>query len=122
MVEPSVAAHRKFVGTACLYRHLASRPPPFLRRNLDAALDRHAELLVRSQSKKGVDSVGAVGVVAPAVGVADALGEMSANEKREAGWDYPTAEMLKDLLKGRRPVLRMDGLRVRHGDAIASDG
>ena len=118
MVEPSVAAHRKFVGTACLYRHLASRPPPFLRRNLDAALDRHAELLARS--KKDVVGVSAaVGVVPAAL---EGEGEMSANEKREAGWDYPTAEMLKDLLKGRRPVLRMVGLRVRHGDGVASDG
>lgn len=49
---------------------------------------------------------------------------MSANEKREAGWDYPTAEMLKDLLKGQRPMLRLDALRVRHGDtsAGATDG
>ena len=113
MVEPSVAAHRKFVGTACLYRHLASRPPPFLRRNLESALDRHAELLARSKG----DAV----VVSPA----DATGGgMSANEKREAGWDYPTAEMLKDLLKGQRPMLRLDALRVRHGDtsAGATDG
>jgi hypothetical protein len=107
MVEPSVAAHRKFVGTACLYRHLASRPPPFLRRNLDLALDRHAELLARSRG------VGSVAVVADATGG----GEMSANEKREAGWDYPTAEMLKDLLKGQRPMLRLDALQIRHGGA-----
>ena len=112
MVEPSVAAHRKFVGTACLYRHLASRPPPFLRRNLESALDRHAELLARSRS-------------AAATTVVDATrgGEMSiANEKREAGWDYPTAEMLKDLLKGQRPMLRLDALQIRHGDAAAVDG
>jgi len=106
MVEPSVATHRKFVGTACLYRHLASRPPPFLRRNLDQALDRHAELLARLRSVVG-------SVVADATG----RGEMSANEKREAGWDYPTAEMLKDLLKGQRPMLRLDALQVRHGGA-----
>ena len=114
MVEPSVAAHRKFIGTACLYRHLASRPPPFLRRNLETALDRHAELLARSKSKGDA-------VCSPA----DATGGgMSANEKREAGWDYPTAEMLKDLLKGQRPMLRLDALRVRHGDtsAGATDG
>jgi hypothetical protein len=112
MVEPSVAAHRKFVGTACLYRHLASRPPPFLRRNLDAALDRHAELLARS---KGVANTATTTVVDATGG-----GEMSiANEKREAGWDYPTAEMLKDLLKGQRPMLRLDALQVRHGDAVA---
>ena len=119
MVEPSVAAHRKFVGTACLYRHLASRPPPFLRRNLDRALDRHAELLAESRSK----GVAVAGTVVPVVD-ATARGEMSANEKREAGWDYPTAEMLKDLLKGQRPRLRLDGLRVRHGgvDGVGVEG
>ena len=49
---------------------------------------------------------------------------MSANEKREAGWDYPTAEMLKDLLKGQRPMLRLDALRLRHEDGAggATDG
>jgi hypothetical protein len=109
MVEPSVAAHRKFVGTACLYRHLASRPPPFLRRNLETALDRHAQLLARLKPKG--DAV----VAYPADATAGR--GMSANEKREAGWDYPTAEMLKDLLKGQRPMLRLDALRVRHGDA-----
>lgn len=114
MVEPSVATHRKFVGTACLYRHLASRPQPFLRRNLELALDRHAELLAKSRV-----------AAATATTVVDATGggEMSiANEKREAGWDYPTAEMLKDLLKGQRPMLRLDALQVRHGDAAAIDG
>lgn len=110
MVEPSVAAHRKFVGTACLYRHLASRPPPFLRRNLDLALDRHAELLARSRGA-------AVAAPADATG-----GGMSANERREAGWDYPTAEMLKDLLKGQRPMLRLDALQVRHWEAVGADG
>jgi hypothetical protein len=105
MVAPSVAAHRKFVGTACLYRHLALRQPPFLQRNLDRALDRHAELLAKS--KGAVD--------APER-------EMSANERREAGWDYPTAEMLKDLLKGQKPTLRLDALQIRHNDAAGFEG
>lgn len=106
MVEPSVATHRKFVGTACLYRHLASRQPPFLQRNLDRALDRHAELLARS--RRGL-------VNAPE-------GEMSANERRQAGWDYPTAEMLKGLLKGQKPHLKLDALQIRHNDAAESEG
>jgi hypothetical protein len=46
---------------------------------------------------------------------------MNANEKREAGWDYPTAEMLKDLLKGQKPMLRLDALQVRHCNAVAAD-
>ena len=57
------------------------------------------------------------GSVAAAVSADATGGEMSANEKREAGWDYPTAEMLKDLLKGQRPMLRLDALQVRHGGA-----
>lgn len=36
-----------------------------------------------------------------------------ANEERESGWDYPTMEMMEGLLRGRRPVLRLGGLRVR---------
>ena len=39
--------------------------------------------------------------------------EMVANEKRESGWDYPTKEMLQDLLRGQKPVLRIDGLQIR---------
>lgn len=105
MVEPSVAAHRKFVGTACLYRHLALRPPPFLRRNLERALNQHEKLLARSK------------------GVVDELdGEMSANERRDAGWDYPTYEMMKDLVKGQKPTLRLDALQIRHADATGTEG
>jgi len=105
MVEPSVATHRKFVGTACLYRHLALRQPPFIRRNLDRALDRHAELLAKS--KGGVD--------APER-------DMSANERREAGWNYPTKDMLENLLKGQKPTLRLDALQIRHSDAAGFGG
>lgn len=96
MVESSVATHRKFVGTAGLYCHIALRNPPFLRRNLDRILDRHEELLAISR------------------GNVDGLeGDMSANERRDAGWDYPTTEMMEDLLKGQKPVLRLDALQIR---------
>lgn len=97
MVESAITTHRKFVGTACLYRHLALRKPPFLHRNLNFILERHEKLLAVSRG-------GAV------------HGEMSANERRDVGWDYPTTEMLEDLLKGQKPVLNVDGLRIwRHG-------
>lgn len=96
MVESSVATHRKFVGTACLYRHIALRKPPFLRRNLDKVLGRHEKLLAASR------------------GDFDALvEEMNANERRHAGWDYPTTEMMEDLLRGQKPVLRLEALQIR---------
>jgi hypothetical protein len=106
MVEPSVAAHRKFVGTASLYRHLALGQPPFLQRNLNRALDSHAKLLAKSK--------GAV--------VDELEGEMSPNEKREAGWDYPTTEMMTDLMKGQKPMLRLDALQIRHPDNTGTRG
>lgn len=98
MVEPSVAEHRKFVGNACLYRHLALRRPPFLARNVNQALDGFEKALAKS--KGAVDE--------------PPDGKMSANEKVRAGWNYPTPEMMKDLLKGQKPTLRLDGLQIRH--------
>jgi len=103
MVE-SVATHRKFVGTASLYRHLAFRKPPFLQRNLNFVLDRHEQLLGISRGVDGLE------------------GEMSANSRRGSGWDYPTAEMMKDLLKGRKPVLRLDALQIRRHDSPPAYG
>ncbi|KAK4550616.1 hypothetical protein LTR36_000195 [Oleoguttula mirabilis] len=38
---------------------------------------------------------------------------MVANERRSAGWDYPTNEMLQDLVKGEKPVLQIDALQLR---------
>lgn len=105
MVAPSVATHRKFVGTACLYRHLALRQPPFLQRNLDRALDQHEKILATSRA------------------VVDAPeGEMSANERREAGWDYPTKDMLEGLMKGQKPSLRLEALQIRHNDTAEELG
>lgn len=109
MIESSVATHRKFVGTACLYRQLAERKPPFLVRNLNLALDRQENLLAAEKLKGVVDGLGV-----------EADSEMSgfANERREVGWGYPTAEMMRDLLKGQKPVLRLDRLWMRR---IGSD-
>jgi hypothetical protein len=99
MSLPSVAEHRKFVGTACLYRHLALRKPPFLQRNVDFALERHATLLAGAGVGGGR--------------------EIRVNV---AGWEYPTAEMMKDLVKGQKPVLRVDGLQMRRGDVVGLHG
>ena len=87
MVEKDL--YRKFVGNVCLYRELAVREPPtFLRRNLDQALDAHERLLSQDATP-------------------------DTNGQTSTGWDYPDNEMLQDLLKGRRPVLRIDALQLR---------
>lgn len=96
MVESSVATHRKFVGTACLYRHLALRKPPFLGRNLDRALDWHEKSLALQKA----------GVVPAAV----VEREMEANVERDF---LPDADVMEELLKGRSPVLRLNGLQLR---------
>lgn len=108
MVEPSVAVHRKFVGNACLYRHLALRRPPFLVRNVHQALDGFERSLARSK--------GAAGAVDE-----PADGEMSANERVRAGWNYPTKEMMEDLVKGQKPTLRLDGIRIRHSESAEAE-
>lgn len=104
MVEQ--VAHRKLVGNACLYRELATRPRSFLRRNLNYILDKHEQDLLNTR----------------AVDAAEQNGEMIANEVRTAGWDYPTKEMLDDLMKGQRPVLKLDALHLRRHDATKSTG
>ncbi|KAK6416819.1 hypothetical protein LTR95_017409, partial [Oleoguttula sp. CCFEE 5521] len=101
MVES--AAHRKLIGNAYLARELATRNSSFLRRNLRRALDGHKQDLAALQSKETGDP-----------GLLDV---MAATEHRDAGWNYPTADMLKDLVKGQKPVLRILGLQLRRGDA-----
>lgn len=103
----SVATNRKFTGTACLYRHLALRKPPFLRRNLDVILDRHEKSLAASRKR-------ASGGLELERGEVNGMAMAAlANEERESGWDYPTMEIMEGLLRGRKPVLRLGGLRVR---------
>jgi len=90
-------AYRKFVGNVCLYRELAVREPPtFLRRNLDQALDAHGRLL-RLESTQRTGSREAT----------------MARERTFTGDEYPTKEMLQDLMSGRDPVLRIDALQLR---------
>ena len=109
MVEPSVAVHRKFVGNACLYRHLALRRPPFLVRNVYKALDGFEKALAGSRGA----AAGAVDEPAD--------GEMSANERVRAGWNYPTKEMMEDLVKGQKPTLRLDNIRIRHCESAEAE-
>lgn len=90
-----IATHRRFVGNVCLYLGVAARlPRPFLQRNLNTVLDAHARQLTDFTTEKPYEA-------------------MVANERRSAGWDYPTHEMLQDLVKGQKPVLRIDALQLR---------
>ena len=99
MVEVA-ANHRKLVGNVCQYRKIGA-PSLFLKRNLNYILGSH-ERLLRQDSNEAPNE------------------EMIANERRTAGWDYPTKEMLQDLLKGQKPVLRVDSLQIRHPSSKAS--
>ena len=93
MVEGQ-ANFKKFVGNVCLHRELGVGRR-FLRRNLRHILDTHEKLLQQTSN--------------------DALRQdMIANEKRSSGWDFPTREMLDDLMRGQKPILQVDSLQVRH--------
>ena len=100
--------HRNLVAKAALWRDLA-RPAPrtFLRRNLNYILDRNEQELLRERSH-----------------ATDALssGEdtMIANEKRSAGWDFPTVDMLTDLLDGKKPVLSIVSIQLRRHSSSSS--
>ncbi|OQN99545.1 hypothetical protein B0A48_14687 [Cryoendolithus antarcticus] len=104
MVES--AAHRKLIGNAYLARELATRNPSFLRRNLRRALDGHKRDLAALRSKE--------------TGESGPLHDMAATERRDAGWNYPTVAMLKDLVKGQKPVLQISGLQLRRADATGT--
>lgn len=107
MVESYVSISRKFTANACLYRDVGL-PKRFLRRNLRTILDSHERSLhwephhISLSDQKPDDA---------------SSEDMIANERRAAGWDYPTKEMLDDLTKGDKPVLQLAGLRLRHSKA-----
>ncbi|KAK3695982.1 hypothetical protein LTR37_018200 [Vermiconidia calcicola] len=100
MIETS-ANHKKLVGNVCLHRNLAVERR-FLRRNLRHILDSHENLLKHPDSN---DS--------PAK-------DMIANEKRTSGWDFPTKQMLEDLMNGRKPVLQLKKLQIRQPGSTAN--
>ncbi|KAK5108907.1 hypothetical protein LTR62_007709 [Meristemomyces frigidus] len=92
MVDP--VPQRRITGFFCLYKHLTyQRPQLFLQRNLNTVLDAH-ERILKGDSEELTCAA------------------MVANERRRSGWDYPTKEMLDDLVRGVKPELRIDGLRL----------
>ncbi|EMC96752.1 hypothetical protein BAUCODRAFT_34144 [Baudoinia panamericana UAMH 10762] len=93
-----IASQRRITGNVSLYRLLAAREPRvFLRRNLNTVLDAHNASLEAAKAGHATAPYEA----------------MIANERRRAGWDFPTRLMLNDLLKGQRPVLQIDALRLK---------
>jgi hypothetical protein len=99
MVEPS-ANHKKIVGNVCLHRELLPQRR-FLRRNLRHILDSHENLIQRAITSNDPSSVSKLDK------------DMSTNGKRILGFDYPTREMLEDLMKGRKPIVRIVALQIR---------
>ena len=94
MVESASLTTRRFTANACLHRGFAPGRR-FLRRNLRHILDTHEFLLHRKADDASYET-------------------MIANERRRAGWNFPTVGMLRDLVKGERPVLQIDALYFRH--------
>jgi hypothetical protein len=88
--------HRTSIAHICLDLGIASRVPrPFLQRNINTILDANEKLLKQQGSDAGPHEA------------------MIANERRPAGWDFPTTKMLEDGLKGQRPILKIGALQVR---------
>ncbi|GAB7365711.1 hypothetical protein MBLNU230_g7049t1 [Neophaeotheca triangularis] len=107
MVESS-AAHRKFVANVSLDRHLAKRrqaQPTFLRRNVNSALDWHSRLLAELRQRQSAS--GSEGVLFL---LSDAL--VTRPNRNQSNLQYPSLEMLKNLTKGQKPALKVDGLRI----------
>jgi len=90
----------KRAGNSCLYRDRVQRS--FLRRNIEAILDAHELLLTGSVDKPAYEL-------------------MVANERRKSGWDFPTPEMLADLVKGEKPMLIIGALQFRELKAHGSN-
>jgi hypothetical protein len=86
--------YKKLVGNICLHKDLVPQRR-FLRRNLREILDSH------ERQHQNITNAGS-------------HEDMIANERRTSGWDFPTTEMLEDLMKGQNPVLQLDSLQIRH--------
>ncbi|KAK3056033.1 hypothetical protein LTR09_003269 [Extremus antarcticus] len=102
MVETS-ANHKRSVFHICLHKGFAHERL-FLQRNIRHALDAHEEILARVTAFKDPPELN---------------GGMVANERTAAGWNYPTPAVLEGLMKGEKPVLSIDGLRIRHPQSKA---
>lgn len=107
MVE-STANHKKLVGNVVLHRALVVPERRFLRRNLRQVLDAHERDVARLETSPASGTIenDIAGLI-----VDDA---MNANERSAAGWSYPTKEMLQDLVRGQKPLLRIEALQIRH--------
>ena len=91
-----LANYRKLIGNVCLHQGIAATVHKrFLRRNLTQVLDSHDRSLHRTSDDSTYE-------------------DMIANERRISGWDYPTKEMLNDMLKGQKPILQIRSLQIRH--------
>ena len=100
----AAAVHRKLVGNVAL--HLGLVPERrFLRRNLRHVLDAHEHLLQQRTFSNGTAS--------------QTNQAMISHERREFGLDELTMEMLYDLAKGQKPVLRIAALQIRHPQSKA---
>lgn len=91
-----------------LDRHLAKRrqaQPTFLRRNVISALDWHSRLLAKLKQRQSAS--GSEGVLFL---LSDAL--VTRPNRNQSNLQYPSLEMLKNLTKGQKPALKVDGLRI----------
>jgi hypothetical protein len=87
---------RRLTGKAALARvvdHPSNRT--FLRRNLKFILDRHEIDFLRKNTNARTSQA------------------MLALEDRRTSWDYPSTDLLDDSIHGSKPVLTIEGLRIR---------
>ncbi|KAF2770882.1 hypothetical protein EJ03DRAFT_326199 [Teratosphaeria nubilosa] len=85
--------HKHFIAKLCLSKDIPKRvPPPFLRRNVEAALDAHERLLGKQTN--------------------DAFEKpMRPNGRRCAVFEWPTRSALNNLVQ--KPAMRIDALQIR---------
>lgn len=109
MVE-TTANQKKLVGNVVLHRGLLVPERRFLRRNLRHILDAHERAVADLKATAGATITN--GTSSSHVG-----GSMITIERSSSGWSYPTKEMLQDLVKGQKPLLRIEALQIRHPHA-----
>lgn len=89
---------RRFQGIAYWEKSINASKPyitnSFLRRNVRHALDRQQSyLLLERGNELAAESIGA---------------------DRFAGWDYPSPDRLKELIKSNTPMIRLENIALRH--------
>ncbi|KAH9845272.1 PHD zinc finger protein [Teratosphaeria destructans] len=84
---------RHFIAKFCLSKDISKRvPPPFLRRNIETALDAHERLLGKTTNDASEEP-------------------MSPNGRRGAVFEWPTRSALNNLMQ--KPAMRIDALQIR---------